>query len=213
MNDTTTTTVRPITADYLRQVRILLEESVSGYSRDTVASLVAALDEMTRCRDNAVRAAEREDVPIEFDLEGNLRDGLAGIAEWRESAEPDQAPDWLIDAVVRVVRPELARLTQERDLLAKQSPGQGVLPVETAGSATPAVTIVHNGAGRALPWRPGDSLGEVFAAACDAFDLAESERRRLGLFNGGGVQIDTDVALGHVKPGDVLTLRPRIVRA
>jgi len=94
-----------------------------------------------------------------------------------------------------------------------QSPGQGVLPVETAGSATPSVTIVHNGAEHALPLRPGDFLGDLFATACDAFGLSESERQRLGLFNDGGVQIDTDVALGHVKPGDLLTLRPRIVRA
>lgn len=76
------------------------------------------LAEMTGCRDAAVRLAEREHVEIEFDLDGNLRDGLAGIAEWEHEGEPDQAPDWLIDAVVRVVRvvrPELARLTEQRD--------------------------------------------------------------------------------------------------
>lgn len=73
------------------------------------------LAEMTRCRDAAIRYAEREHVEIEFDLDGNLRDGLAGITEWEHAGEPDHSPDWLIDAVVRVVRPELARLTEQRD--------------------------------------------------------------------------------------------------
>lgn len=73
----------------------------------------AALAEMTLCRDNAIRAAERADQPIEFHLDEQLRDGLAGIAEWEHPGEPDQAPDWLIDAVVRVVRPELARLASK----------------------------------------------------------------------------------------------------
>lgn len=79
--------------------------------------LLQLLDEMTLCRDNAIRAAQREDTAIEFHLEDRLRDGLAGIAEWEHPGEPDQAPDWLIDAVVRVVRPELARLTEQRDRL------------------------------------------------------------------------------------------------
>lgn len=84
--------------------------------------LLRLLDEMTLCRDNALRAAAREDVEIEFDLDGGLRDGLAGLAEWDHPGEPDQAPDWLIDAVVRVVRPELARLTEQRDRLRDQHP-------------------------------------------------------------------------------------------
>lgn len=79
--------------------------------------LLKLLDEITLCRDNAIRAAERTDQPIEFHLDEQLRDGLAGIAEWEHPGEPDQAPDWLIDAIVRVVRPELARLTEQRDRL------------------------------------------------------------------------------------------------
>ncbi len=81
-------------------------------------TLLRLLAEMTLCRDNAVRHAEREDVEIEFHLDEQLRDGLAGVAEWLDSPEPDHAPDWLIDAVVRVVRPELARLTEQRDAFA-----------------------------------------------------------------------------------------------
>jgi len=79
------------------------------------ADLAEKLAEMTQCRDAAVRLAEREHVEIEFDLDGNLRDGLVGIAEWEHPGEPDHAPDWLIDAVVRVVRPKLARLTERCD--------------------------------------------------------------------------------------------------
>lgn len=79
---------------------------------ERVADLEAQLAEMTRCRDAAIRLAEREDTGIEFHLDDALRDGLAGIAEWEHAGEPDQAPDWLIDAVVRIVRPELARLTE-----------------------------------------------------------------------------------------------------
>ena len=80
-----------------------------------VERLSRDLAEMTGCRDAAIRYAEREHVEIEFDLDGNLRDGLVGIAEWEHAGEPDHSPDWLIDAVVRVVRPELARLTEQRD--------------------------------------------------------------------------------------------------
>ena len=82
---------------------------------DEIRRLRGELAEMTHCRDNAIRAAERADQPIEFDLDQELRDGLEGIAEWPDGT--DLAPDWLINAVARIVRPELARLTEQRDHL------------------------------------------------------------------------------------------------
>ncbi len=36
----------PITRDYLRQLRLLLEDGVSGYSHQTAASLVAEIDRL-----------------------------------------------------------------------------------------------------------------------------------------------------------------------
>lgn len=84
------------------------------------------------------------------------------------------------------------------------------------GSGTveaPSIWITHGGADRQVPYRPTTSLADLFAAACDAFNLGDSERQRLGLFNSGGVQLDTDGALLHVAPGDLLVLRPRIVGA
>jgi len=75
------------------------------------------------------------------------------------------------------------------------------------------VTVTHGGADHQVPYRPTTSLADLFASACDAFSLGERERRRLGLFNTGGVQLDTDRVLLHVAPGDLLVLRPRIVGA
>ncbi|HZP54980.1 hypothetical protein [Actinocrinis sp.] len=129
---------------------------------------------------------------------------------------------------------------------AVQSPGQGVLPVETEpetsacpscdgtgqetdaegasqgeclrchGSGTveaPSIWVTHGGADRPVPYQQVTSLADLFASACDVHGVGESERQRLGLFNGGGVQLDTDRVLRHVAPGDLLVLRPRIVRA
>lgn len=226
--------------------------------RDLVAEakqLHADLAEMTRCRDNAVRAIDRMDVAIEFHLDEALADGLVGIAEWNEP-EPDHAPKWLIDAVVRVVRPELARLTEQRDQLSAEVDGFHVTLADNrlahtlaavrmiatecatddagllrqaildclppladpqpgpAADAPLTVTVAHNGADKQLPHYPADSVADLAAAACHAFGLGEHERARCGLFTDGGVELDPGALLRYVgiEPGDLLVLRPRIVR-
>jgi len=79
-----------------------------------VERLSTELIEMTRCRDAAIRQANRDDTNIEYDLDGRLRDAIAATnAEW-DTADLS-APDWLIDAIVAEVRPELARLTVRLD--------------------------------------------------------------------------------------------------
>ena len=90
---------------------LLAEKDVPDLAAE-VKRLRDDLAEMTRCRDAAVRLAEREDTAIEFHLEDRLRDGLVGMASW-PGPVPDHPPDWLILAVARIVRPELARLTAE----------------------------------------------------------------------------------------------------
>lgn len=50
-------TVAPITPDYLRQLRILLDDGVTGYSRDAVASLVAEIDRLNAVLDRVCNHA------------------------------------------------------------------------------------------------------------------------------------------------------------
>lgn len=82
--------------------------------RDEVEQLRAELAEMTRLRDNALRALHHGDVEIDVHLDELLADGLHGLAEW-DTEPSDQAPDWLINAVVALVRPVLAKATEQRD--------------------------------------------------------------------------------------------------
>ena len=80
---------------------------------DEVRRLTADLDEMTHCRDNALRALYRDDVETDIDLEETI-------------AAPFYGPGWDWDGsdlkpVVReaadAVRPAFGKLTEERDRL------------------------------------------------------------------------------------------------
>lgn len=53
MTDTGTTSTEPTTADGLRQLRILIDEGCSGYTRHTVASLLAERDRKVRALNEA----------------------------------------------------------------------------------------------------------------------------------------------------------------
>lgn len=71
-------------------------------------------DEAFRCRDAAQRALYRDDIDTDVHLPDLIGDGLHGLAEW-DTEPSDQAPEWLINAIVDLVRPVLAKVTDERD--------------------------------------------------------------------------------------------------
>ncbi len=88
----------------------------------------AALAEMTRLRDNALRAAAHADQSIDVDLDGIIGDGISDLGiDWDEGV----SQDWFAAKVVAFVRPVVAhatkraeqaeaetkRLTDERDAL------------------------------------------------------------------------------------------------
>lgn len=84
-----------------------------------VKRLRGLLAEMTRCRNNAMAYAERQYVPIELDdeidtdgeeLAGRIEGGLLGPGwDW----EDDRTPGQLARTAVAVIRPHLARLTDQ----------------------------------------------------------------------------------------------------
>lgn len=74
-----------------------------------------------------------------------------------------------------------------------------------------AVAVIWNGEDKQVPYRAGWFVCDLFAAACDAFNLSATTRVRVGLFNGDGVELNEDGPLsGLIEP---LVLRDRIVRA
>ncbi|MCX4596153.1 hypothetical protein OG819_42830 [Streptomyces sp. NBC_01549] len=81
-----------------------------------VRRLTAALDEMTHCRDNALRALYRDDVDTDIDLEETIAAPFYGPGwDWDESD---------LQRVVReaaaAVRPAFGKLTQQRDKVRDQ---------------------------------------------------------------------------------------------
>jgi DNA-binding GntR family transcriptional regulator len=53
----------PITEDHLRQVRLLLEDGVGGFSNGAVASLVAEIDRLRQIINNAAADLNEESYP------------------------------------------------------------------------------------------------------------------------------------------------------
>jgi hypothetical protein len=78
----------------------------------TVERLRAELAEMTRCRDAAIRQARRDDIDVEPHLDDLFADGLY---EWPDQPQPDAAPASLVNTCVALIRPVLAKLTEQRD--------------------------------------------------------------------------------------------------
>ncbi len=78
----------------------------------------------------------------------------------------------------------------------------------------PAVTVVWNGAEKQLTHHP-DAYANLWLRlqAVKAFRIPEAEAGRLGLFTDGGVELDEDATPGEsgVNPGDLLTLRHRVL--
>jgi hypothetical protein len=61
----------------------------------------------------------------DVDLEDLIGDGLTALGwEWEGGPRPATPPQDLIDAVVALVRPTVARLTEERDGLLRKTDGQ-----------------------------------------------------------------------------------------
>lgn len=56
----------PITPDYLRQLRLLLEDGVSGYSHQAAASLVAEIDRLQRIINNVATDLNDDRYPPEL---------------------------------------------------------------------------------------------------------------------------------------------------
>lgn len=103
-----------------RQVVTVEAVWVAEDKRDAeISRLKADLDEMTRCRDNALAYAERQHVPIQLDdeididgeeLASRIEGELLGPGwDW----DDDRTPGLLARQMVAVVRPHLARLTDQ----------------------------------------------------------------------------------------------------
>lgn len=60
----------------------------------------------------AQRLARRDDYDLDVDLPGVIGDGLCGAADWDGD---DRPPRWLVDRVVEVVGPYLARATERAE--------------------------------------------------------------------------------------------------
>lgn len=93
-----------------------LIDDVIAEAAPEVAALRASLEEMTRCRDNALRALYRDDVETDVDLEETI-------------AAPFYGPGWdwdeadlmrVVREAVAAVRPPFAKLTEERDGLREE---------------------------------------------------------------------------------------------
>jgi hypothetical protein len=80
-----------------------------------IDQLTADLAEMTRCRDNALRALYRDDVETDPHLPDLFADGLHGLYDWEQEPEPDSAPQDLVDRCVQIMQPAFGKLTQQRD--------------------------------------------------------------------------------------------------
>ncbi|MFI1580054.1 hypothetical protein [Embleya sp. NPDC020630] len=73
---------------------------------DLTERLEAKLADAERRVALAQRLARRDDHDLDIDLEGLVGDGLCGAADWDGD---DRPPQWLVDRVVEIVRPHLAR--------------------------------------------------------------------------------------------------------
>ncbi|OPC84164.1 hypothetical protein B4N89_27450 [Embleya scabrispora] len=76
-----------------------------------VSALLAALADAERRVALAQRIAHRDDYDLDVDLPGVIGDGLCGI-DWDGDDHP---PQWLVDRVVGIVRPHLARATERAE--------------------------------------------------------------------------------------------------
>jgi hypothetical protein len=92
-----------------------VRDAVLAVVRPELDQLRASLAEMTRCRDAAIRQARRDDIDVEPHLDDLFADGLHGLYEWTDQPQPDAAPDLLVNTCVALIRPVLAKLTEQRD--------------------------------------------------------------------------------------------------
>jgi hypothetical protein len=77
-----------------------------------VARLAAGLDEMTHCRDAALRALHRDDIPTDIDVEDTIANSLWGPGwDW----EDERTPRLIAREVAPAIRPALAKACEQRD--------------------------------------------------------------------------------------------------
>ncbi|MFE6500732.1 hypothetical protein [Kitasatospora sp. NPDC057738] len=101
---------------------------------DRVRELTADLAEMTHCRDNAIRALRRDDIDTDLDIEDTIANEMS-VQGW--DWEDDDAPRTIATILSPVIRPALAKATQQRDeALAR------VRQLEAEQAATKAPTIL-----------------------------------------------------------------------
>lgn len=80
---------------------------------DEAEKLRAALDEMTHCRDNALRSLHRDDVETDIDLEETIATPFYGPGwDWDEADLMT-----VVREAVNAIRPAFGKLTEERDTL------------------------------------------------------------------------------------------------
>ncbi|WP_035865912.1 HNH endonuclease [Kitasatospora cheerisanensis] len=77
-----------------------------------VRELAGSLDEMTRCRDAAVRALHRDDIETDIDVEDAIANALWGPGwDW----EDERTPRLIARDVAPEIRPTLAKACEQRD--------------------------------------------------------------------------------------------------
>lgn len=135
----------------------------------------AALTEMTHCRDNALRALQRDDIDTDPHLPDLFADGLHGLYEWEDQPQPDQAPQALVDRCVQIVQPAFGKLAQQ---LAE---ARATVP-PTDGGARRALTFSeYNSAWHAVEGAAGEEgadPGTVLHAVLDRLGIAWRDAAR-----------------------------------
>ncbi len=77
-----------------------------------VRELAGSLDEMTRCRDAAVRALHRDDIETDIDVEDTIANSLWGPGwDW----EDERTPRLIAREAGPAIRPALAKACEQRD--------------------------------------------------------------------------------------------------
>lgn len=96
-----------------------------GY-REQIAELEAKLEEMTRCRDSALRQLNREDDEAPFELEELISQGIdAVISDW----EGDVPLERVIESIARALHPDVVKLeerAERAEARAKELADEGV---------------------------------------------------------------------------------------
>lgn len=78
-----------------------------------ISELKSKLEEMTRCRDSALRQLDREDTPITIDTYDLIHQGLNEVVDEWEGG--DEFVERLVNAIMAKLHPEIAKLEEYRE--------------------------------------------------------------------------------------------------